>query len=223
LNALSVHYSYNFGVKNPYNFCPKPLDFIFHTQVPELVNNNFIFVNELLSDIFSIKIDAREQGRLKFGTQSSGNLLKREEASFKKLSTIIKALINDFHMYYQNIENDFIRLFPENIEFSSSWYIRMEKGGHLASHLHESGWISGAVYLSIPEQIKNSNEGAIELSIDGDDYPKLQNKFTKRIIKPNVGDVVFFPSSLFHRTIPFDSNEERICIAFDVKNPMMNR
>ena len=32
-----------------------------------------------------------------------------------------------------------------------------------------------------------------------------------------VGDVVFFPSSVFHRTIPFSSNEERICIAFDVK------
>jgi hypothetical protein len=32
-----------------------------------------------------------------------------------------------------------------------------------------------------------------------------------------VGDIVFFPSSLFHRTIPFESDEERICIAFDVK------
>jgi len=216
LNALSVHYSYNFGIENPYNFCPNPLDFIFQTQVPELLNDNFIFVNELLRDIFTLKIDTRIQDRLKFGTQSSGNLLKREEVSFKKLSTIIKALIHNYYMDHRNIENDFIRLFPENIEFSNSWYIRMKKGGHLNSHLHENAWISGAVYLSIPEQIKNSNEGAIELSIDGDNYPRLQNQYTKRIIKLNVGDIVFFPSSLFHRTIPFDSNEERICIAFDV-------
>jgi hypothetical protein len=34
---------------------------------------------------------------------------------------------------------------------------------------------------------------------------------------PKVGDIVLFPSSLFHRTIPFESNEQRICIAFDLK------
>ena len=33
---------------------------------------------------------------------------------------------------------------------------------------------------------------------------------------PSKGDLVLFPSSLFHRTIPFDSKEERLCIAFDI-------
>jgi hypothetical protein len=37
------------------------------------------------------------------------------------------------------------------------------------------------------------------------------------ISSASVGDIVLFPSSLFHRTIPFNSNEERICIAFDLK------
>jgi len=32
-----------------------------------------------------------------------------------------------------------------------------------------------------------------------------------------VGDIVLFPSSLFHRTIPFNAKEERICVAFDLK------
>jgi len=31
-----------------------------------------------------------------------------------------------------------------------------------------------------------------------------------------VGDIVLFPSSLFHRTIPFSAAQDRICIAFDV-------
>ena len=39
----------------------------------------------------------------------------------------------------------------------------------------------------------------------------------KKIVLTEKGKVVFFPSSVFHRTIPFKSNEERICIAFDVK------
>tara|TARA_B110000305_G_scaffold32642_1_gene31776 strand:+ start:227 stop:376 length:150 start_codon:yes stop_codon:yes gene_type:complete len=41
--------------------------------------------------------------------------------------------------------------------------------------------------------------------------------FPKKVIKPKEGDVIFFPSSVFHRTIPFESDEERICIAFDLK------
>jgi hypothetical protein len=32
-----------------------------------------------------------------------------------------------------------------------------------------------------------------------------------------VGDIVLFPSSLFHRTIPFSADEDRICVAFDLK------
>jgi hypothetical protein len=93
----------------------------------------------------------------------------------------------------------------------------MQNGGHLSSHIHEDGWVSGAVYLSIPSPKQLTSEGAIELSTDGDDYPKLHKDFPKKTILPEVGDVIFFPSSVFHRTIPFKSNEERICIAFDLK------
>ena len=59
--------------------------------------------------------------------------------------------------------------------------------------------------------------GAIELSTHGDDYPIVNDDFPKKVIKPKEGDVIFFPSSVFHRTIPFESDEERICIAFDLK------
>jgi hypothetical protein len=93
----------------------------------------------------------------------------------------------------------------------------MKSGGHLKSHIHEDGWISGAVYLKIPKIRNNNEEGAIELSTDGDGYPKQHNNFPVKTILPNEGDVIFFPSSVFHRTIPFSSNEERICIAFDLK------
>ena len=31
------------------------------------------------------------------------------------------------------------------------------------------------------------------------------------------GDIVLFPSSVFHRTLPFDSQENRVTLAFDVK------
>ena len=133
------------------------------------------------------------------------------------LAEALKKMIKNYHQRFANEGCEFIQAFPKKIEFSSSWFVRMQKGGHLSSHIHEDGWISGAVYLSIPNSNKESNEGAIELSTDGDGYPRMHDQFPTQTILPEAGDVIFFPSSVFHRTIPFNSDAERVCIAFDLK------
>ena len=194
------------------------MTFVCHEQIPELLENNQHLIKELIEDINTPDIGQRKQSRLTAGIQSSGHLFRRPEKSFKKLSDALIKTINRYYLRYQNEDNEFIRSFPKNISFSSAWYVKMQSGGYLSSHIHEEGWISGAVYLSIPKDSGlDGQEGAIELSSDGDEYPRLHDEFDKKVILPNVGDVIFFPSSVFHRTIPFDSKEERICIAFDVQ------
>ena len=219
--ALSAHYAQNFKIKDPYNFCPSPLNFVCHEQIPELLENNQHLIKELIEDIKTASVLKRKYQYLfkgSSGEQSGGHLFRRPEKSFKKLSDALIKTINGYYLRYQNEDNEFIRLFPKDISFSSAWYVKMQSGGYLSSHIHEEGWISGAVYLSIPKDSgPDGQEGAIELSSDGDEYPRLHDEFEKKVILPNVGDVIFFPSSVFHRTIPFNSKEERICIAFDVK------
>ena len=219
LATLSKHYAINFKKNDQYNFCSSPLDFSVHMSIKELTEPDNPLLKELLKDIQKEEISKRTQSRLHHGTQSSGNLFKRPESSFKTLSKLIAKAIQDY--YEQNKDKDkksiFVSQFPKKIEFNSSWYVKMQSGGHLDSHIHEEGWVSGSVYLSIPKEKKDSNEGAIELSLHGDNYPKKHNNFPTKLYPVEVGDVVFFPSSVFHRTIPFTSNEERICIAFDVK------
>ena len=219
LATLSKHYAINFKKDDQYNFCKSPLDFSTHMSINELTEPDNPLLKELLNDIEKEEISKRTQSRLHHGTQSSGNLFKRPENSFKTLSKLIAKAIHDY--YEKNKGKDrqsiFVSQFPKKIEFNSSWYVKMQSGGHLDSHIHEEGWISGSVYLSIPKEKKNPNEGAIELSLHGDNYPKKHDNFPRKTYPVKVGDVVFFPSSVFHRTIPFSSNEERICIAFDVK------
>ena len=41
-------------------------------------------------------------------------------------------------------------------------------------------------------------------------------KFVTGITTPKEGDLILFPSSLFHKTLPFSSNQERHVIAFDI-------
>ena len=37
-----------------------------------------------------------------------------------------------------------------------------------------------------------------------------------KLVRPEEGLMVLFPSFFFHRTIPFEADAERICIAFDI-------
>jgi len=217
LATLSGHYAQNFNEEDKYKFCPQPLNFVSHQSIPCLLDDNQSLRHQLLKDINNADINDRKQSRLFYGTQSAGNLFKRTEDSFKTLELGLKEAIKEYYKLYKDEGCEFIRLFPKKIEFSSSWYVKMQSGGHLTSHIHEEGWISGAIYLSVPKKTKTQDEGAIELSTHGDDYPIINDGFPKKVIKPKEGDVVFFPSSVFHRTIPFESDEERICIAFDMK------
>lgn len=214
--TLSTHYSTNFEQEDPYNFCKNPMDFVFHDRIEQLAEENSPLLQELLHDINLTEIAERKQGRLYYGIQSAGNLLKRPEASFRRLAALIRERIAAYRQHFSGADCELIRSFPDETEFSSSWYLKMQKGGHLTSHIHEEGWISGCIYLALPDK-NNGDEGCIAFSTDGDEYPKLRDDFPAKVVQQKVGDIVMFPSSLFHRTIPFSASVDRICIAFDLK------
>lgn len=216
LATLSAHHAANFGVEDRYGFCKNPMTFIFHSTIDALVEPDAPLLSDLLRDITHTEIAERKQGRLYCGIQSAGNLLKRPEASFQTLAELIREKIAQYRQQFSAGDCELVRAFPVNLEFSSSWYLKMQKGGHLTSHIHEEGWISGCVYLAVPPR-RGEHDGSIEFSTDGDDYPRRHDNFPSRIVDQRIGDIVLFPSSLFHRTIPFDADEERVCIAFDLK------
>ena len=216
LGTLSTHYATNFRQEDSYNFCKEPMDFVVHTCIDELTQPDSRLLRELLHDIQHLAIAERKQGRLYYGMQSAGNLLQRSEPSYRKLAALIRKKVMAYQQRFAGSSYEIILRFPHEIEFSSSWYLRMKKGGYLTSHIHEEGWISGCVYLQLPEK-NNAHEGSFEYSTDGDDYPRLHDEFPCQVVDQQVGDLVIFPSSLFHRTLPFHSDQERVCVAFDVK------
>ena len=217
LATLSTHYAVNFGVEDPYNFCKNGFDFVYNAAIPELSEPDSPLLKALLSDINNAEIAERVQGMLHNGKQSAGNLFKRPEASFRTLGELVKKEFMNYKNKFAGADCELIKSFPEEFEFTSSWYVKMRQGGHLDAHIHEIGWISGAVYLAMPSDKKTPTEGAFEYGIHGDAYPQKHSNFPVGTVVPNVGEIVLFPSSLFHRTIPFTSSEERICVAFDLK------
>jgi len=213
---LSAHHAANFALADPYRFCPDPIGHVWHTHVDALTDPGNDLRQRLLADITRAQIDERNQGRLHHGVQSAGNLFKRPEPSFAALSALILERARDYARHFAGSDCVYIRDFPAQPAFNSSWYVRMRQGGHLDSHIHETGWMSGCVYLDMPTRREDEDDACIEFSIDGDHYPQEAATFQSVTLRPVTGDLVFFPSSLFHRTLPFSAPVERTCIAFDI-------
>ena len=131
-----------------------------------------------------------------------------------------KLLIQKIDNYNQsnagNTDKDFITHWKKNMYTLRGWAIIMNEGGNLKPHIHEHGWITGTFYMQMPEKDSNPDEGAIEFSHQGPKYPEGASAFERRVIRPTARDLNIFSSSLFHRTLPFQSKTQRICIAFDV-------
>jgi len=92
----------------------------------------------------------------------------------------------------------------------------MKNGGYLKQHNHEYGWITGSFYLQVPKYLNDPQAGNIAFSYQGSQYPNGNIKFDSTIKAVENRDICIFPSSLFHKTIPFESDQERICFVFDL-------
>ena len=91
-------------------------------------------------------------------------------------------------------------------------------GGRHPPHIHESAWLSGVYYVSVPDVVKSEDKAhAGWLEFGRPDCPLADGfKLELTAQQPHAGLALFFPSYYFHGTIPFEGSEERIGIAFDV-------
>lgn len=98
------------------------------------------------------------------------------------------------------------------VRFAGAWSVRLTDGGNHINHVHPFGWLSSALYVALPE----GEAGVLKLGEPperlGLDLPPV------RTIEPRPGQLVLFPSTMWHGTAPFGAGE-RLTIAFDVAPP----
>ncbi len=211
--ALSSHASIRYNEKDEHSFCNKPFEFIKKYQLledeiikKEMIENFFDIINKL-------GISKKEQSLLSNGHQSSGNIFLINQPAIQKIKKIIENQIDDYRKKSDSSAT-FISKWPEKY-ILYGWLIIINSGGSLSGHMHKEGWLSGSLYLSRPKREFDS-DGDIIFSLHGSNYPKEEKIFKNKIINIEKGDMVLFPSSLFHATLPFNSNERRVTLAFDI-------
>jgi tetratricopeptide (TPR) repeat protein len=101
------------------------------------------------------------------------------------------------------------------VELSGAWSVRLEASGHHTNHVHPMGWISSAFYVSTPDESEDAEAkpGWIKFGEPGvRTTPPLA---PERHVQPKPGRLVLFPSYMWHGTVPFASNQQRLTVAFD--------
>jgi len=211
VSALATH---QMKKKDPYPFCPNPLDFIKINNLADYDLSSSTLLEEIIRETDEYQL-TWELRTAKFGFQSPSNLFENPSKNISLLESVIQQALNSYYDKFKSETNMLIQKWPSKYKLQG-WYNRLVKNGHHTAHIHQTGWLSGVIYLktiSLPK----SNEGAIEFGLHGYDLPIMENKYPRKVHKPKRGDIVLFPSSLFHRTIPFTTNSERCVIAFDLK------
>ena len=197
-----------YGVKKENPFCNDPLNYVLKTDLTEKYDfKNMIVkcVNNILKNDF---VANRTQPLITNGYQTAGNLFARRDFNTNEIQTIIHAEIEKYRLQFKDSKEGFIKNWPINYSLNG-WLIRMKKGGKLSAHMHDLGWLSGSIYVNVPQKLE-IDSGNLVVCIDPD------GKQNKKSIDVVTGSLCLFPSSLLHYTIPFEAEEERIVLAFDV-------
>lgn len=99
-----------------------------------------------------------------------------------------------------------------------SWAVLMERNGYETPHIHPDGLVSGVYYVCLPSVVVQgdaNHSGWIEFGVPDPVYA-LRRSAPTRLVQPVAGDMLLFPSYFWHRTIPFNSGQQRLSIAFDL-------
>ena len=199
-----------YGVKKENPFCNNPLDYVLKKDLNEKYDFKNVIVKCVNNILKDDSISNRVQKLITNGYQTAGNLFANRDFDTNEIQKIIKIEIEKYRLYFKDSKEGFIKNWPTNYNLNG-WLISMKKGGKLSAHMHDLGWLSGSIYINVPQK-SELESGNLVVCIDENEN-KNENKKSIDVV---TGSLCLFPSSLLHYTIPFESEENRIVLAFDM-------
>ncbi|MEX0707176.1 MAG: tetratricopeptide repeat protein [Woeseia sp.] len=173
-------------------------------------------LQQVLATLHTGKRHPLEQ-TLRRGTQTTGDLFLRDEPEIVALLQGIKECVRDYIAQMpDDREHPLFSRRRDDFAFAASWSVRLEPQGYHEMHVHPLGWISSAYYVQVPESIAASDQHGGGLKLGAPDIDIGEFGAARRLVRPAAGRLVLFPSYMWHGTIPFDADEPRMTVAFDV-------
>jgi len=99
-------------------------------------------------------------------------------------------------------------------QLKNSWSARLNRGGFHVNHFHDSGWISSAYYVQVPEEAGDEGLKSGWLKLGEPRYPTPEAG-VGCYVQPRPGQLVLFPSYMWHGTTPIHGPQPRTSLSFD--------
>ena len=214
MGSLAFSSEFKYGIKKSNPFCSDPLSYVVKTHLNELYDFKNIFIetaNDILTDN---SVSYKAQGHLTNGVQTAGNIFEQGKVLKTEIENIIHTEIEKYQIQFKDSEEGFIKNWPTYYEIKG-WLVCMQSGGKLAPHMHDTGWVTGSIYINVPPK-STTDCGNLVLCLSDQEHVLAVEKNQKSIIDVVTGTLCLFPSSLHHYTVPFEEKEDRIVLAFDV-------
>ncbi len=154
---------------------------------------------------------------LQNGTQTTGSLFAQKSRAIEAVREQIREAVAQYIASMpDSAEHPLLARKQSDFAFSGSWSCRLHSAGYHSNHVHDQGWISSAYYASLPAEVSDGESGQGAIKFGESKFRLGERDRPGRVIKPAVGKLVLFPSYFWHGTVPFQSRDRRLTIAFDV-------
>lgn len=189
--------------------------------VPDGWPTQAAFLSTLATELEPLHQASREplQQSLRNGSQTPGRLFGRVGAAIgaaqRAFRSGIEAWLSGLPL---DASHPFLGRRRESVRFDGSWSVKLWSSGNHVNHVHTEGWMSSAFYVSLPPSVRNgtgdTHAGCLQF---GQPPTELELGLApRRVIRPQEGQLVVFPSYFWHGTVPFEDAQARLSIAFDM-------
>lgn len=177
-------------------------------------NKNFIQeLNDYLSTLHNDERHPIGQS-LRNGSQTFENLLDRKHQLLQTLRCALEERAQEFiGSLRSEKKHPFLSRLSKELTFIGSWSVRLRQSGFHKSHYHSEGWLSGVLYIDVPEEVNQGGNGWLCFGRPDINGVTMDEDYA---IKPEAGTVVFFPSYMWHGTNPIETEKPRMTVAFDI-------
>lgn len=156
------------------------------------------------------------------GTQTNGFLFRLKHPLLRVLEQQIRLAVRAILTSYpRDPAHPFWSRRPsqpggDGFRFAGAWSVRLRSQGYHTNHIHPQGWISSALYVALPGEIRDRDGDAGHLQFGVPPAELGISLSQRRVVRPETGVLTLFPSYMWHGTVPFESQQPRITVAFDV-------